>query len=156
MSPPRDPGGGASLLRSAPGLRTPGPPPIQPTTLFEIRVGWGVATFLALSALAHLVVASPTFFSRYVSGLRRHRTIFRWVEYSISGVRGRSRQARAGRGSPTRRRWYRTDHAGAGRWAGDRRGRPGWRTRRSRRQGIQTGLGLRSSCWLVTVARTRV
>jgi hypothetical protein len=62
----------------------PGTPPIQPTTLFDIRVGWGVAAFLALSALAHLVVASPTFFPRYVAGLRRHRNIFRWVEYSIS------------------------------------------------------------------------
>jgi hypothetical protein len=62
----------------------PGTPPIQAATLFEIRVGWGVAAFLALSALAHLVVASPTFFPRYVAGLRRHRNIFRWVEYSIS------------------------------------------------------------------------
>ena len=62
----------------------PGTPPIQPTTLLEIRVGWGAAAFLALSALAHLVVASPTFFPRYVSGLRRHHNIFRWVEYSIS------------------------------------------------------------------------
>jgi len=62
----------------------PGTPSAQPTTLFEIRVAWGVAAFLALSALAHLVVASPTFFPRYVAGLRRHRNIFRWVEYSIS------------------------------------------------------------------------
>jgi heliorhodopsin len=62
----------------------PGTPPGPPTTLFEIRVAWGVAAFLGLSALAHLVVASPTFFPRYVAGLRRHRNIFRWVEYSLS------------------------------------------------------------------------
>jgi hypothetical protein len=34
--------------------------------------------------VAHLVVASPTFFPRYVEGLRHHRNIFRWVEYSLS------------------------------------------------------------------------
>ncbi len=62
----------------------PGTPPIQPVTLLEIRVAWGVAAFLALSAIAHLIVASPLFFPRYVAGLRRHRNIFRWVEYSIS------------------------------------------------------------------------
>lgn len=62
----------------------PGTPPIQPVTLFEVRVAWGVAAFLALSALAHLVVVSPVFFPRYVAGLRRHRNVFRWVEYSVS------------------------------------------------------------------------
>lgn len=69
----------ASYLRGPPGT-----PPTQPATLFEIRVAWGVAAFLALSALAHLVVVSPVFFPRYVAGLRRHRNIFRWVEYSVS------------------------------------------------------------------------
>src|SRR5512142_3213858 len=62
----------------------PGTPPADRVTLFEIRTGWGVAAFLALSALAHLVVASPVFFPRSVAGLRRHRNIFRWVEYSLS------------------------------------------------------------------------
>jgi hypothetical protein len=64
-----------------------GPPGTQPTdrvTLFDVRVGWGVAAFLALSALAHLVVASPAYFPRYVRGLRQHRNIFRWVEYAVS------------------------------------------------------------------------
>jgi hypothetical protein len=62
----------------------PGTPPGEPTTLFEVRIAWGVAAFFALSALAHLVVASPPFFPRYVEGLRRHRNVFRWVEYSLS------------------------------------------------------------------------
>jgi hypothetical protein len=62
----------------------PGTPPTARVTLFEIRTAWGVAGFLALSALAHLVVASPTFFARYVRGLRQHHNTFRWVEYSIS------------------------------------------------------------------------
>ena len=57
----------------------PGTPPGGPTTLFDIRIAWGVAAFFALSALAHLVVASPLFFRRYVEGLRRHRNVFRWV-----------------------------------------------------------------------------
>jgi hypothetical protein len=62
----------------------PGTPPGEPTTLFDVRIAWGVAAFLALSALAHLVVASPPFFPRYVEGLRQHRNVFRWVEYSLS------------------------------------------------------------------------
>jgi hypothetical protein len=62
----------------------PGTPPTARVTLFDIRVAWGVAGFLALSAVAHLVVASPTFFPRYVRGLRQHHNTFRWVEYSLS------------------------------------------------------------------------
>jgi hypothetical protein len=62
----------------------PGTPTAAPVTLAEIGVAWAVAGFLVLSAVAHLVVASPTFFPRYVQGLRRHRNIFRWVEYSLS------------------------------------------------------------------------
>jgi hypothetical protein len=62
----------------------PGTPPGEPTTLFDVRIAWGVAAFFALSALAHVVVALPPFFSRYVAGLRQHRNVFRWVEYSLS------------------------------------------------------------------------
>lgn len=62
----------------------PGTPPTARVTLFETRTAWGVAGFLALSALAHLVVATPTFFPRYVQGLRQQHNTFRWVEYSIS------------------------------------------------------------------------
>jgi hypothetical protein len=62
----------------------PGTPPAQPVTLFDTPVAAGVAAFLALSAVAHLVVASPWFYPRYVAGLRAHRNIFRWVEYALS------------------------------------------------------------------------
>jgi len=62
----------------------PGTPPGEPTTLFDVRIAWGVAAFFALSALAHVVVASPPFFRRYVEGLRQHRNVFRWVEYALS------------------------------------------------------------------------
>lgn len=62
----------------------PGTPPGKPVTLFDTPVGLAVAGFLALSALAHLVVASPWFFDRYRAGLLANRNIFRWVEYSVS------------------------------------------------------------------------
>ncbi|MBN1171145.1 MAG: heliorhodopsin HeR [Micromonosporaceae bacterium] len=62
----------------------PGTPPLEPVSLVEIRIAWGVAAFLGLSAIAHLVVASPALFPRYVAGLRQHRNIFRWAEYSVS------------------------------------------------------------------------
>jgi hypothetical protein len=62
----------------------PGTPLTERVVLFDNPVAWGVAGFLALSALAHLVVAAPPFYPRYVAGLRRHRNIFRWVEYSVS------------------------------------------------------------------------
>jgi hypothetical protein len=64
-----------------------GPPGTQfadPITLFNVRVGWGVALFLLLSAFFHFVVASPQFFNRYQAGLEKNQNIFRWVEYSIS------------------------------------------------------------------------
>jgi len=52
--------------------------------LFETPLALGVALFLGLSAVAHFIVASPTFFSRYGAGLEAKRNYFRWVEYSIS------------------------------------------------------------------------
>jgi hypothetical protein len=62
----------------------PGTPLSSPITLFDSRVGWGVALFFGLSSLAHFLVASPMFFTRYASGLGAKRNYFRWVEYSVS------------------------------------------------------------------------
>jgi hypothetical protein len=62
----------------------PGSAPADPVVLFDVPVGLGVALFLALSAVAHLVVASPVFFPRYRSGLLAGHNYFRWVEYSLS------------------------------------------------------------------------
>jgi len=62
----------------------PGTTYSDPVTLFNTKVGLAVAIFLALSALAHFVVASPTFFKRYSDGLLAKHNYFRWVEYSIS------------------------------------------------------------------------
>lgn len=62
----------------------PGSPAGQPTVLFDIRIGWGVALFFAISALFHFLVASPMFYARYSAGLAANRNYFRWVEYSVS------------------------------------------------------------------------
>jgi hypothetical protein len=62
----------------------PGTPPSDPVTLINTRVGLAIAGFFALSALAHLTVASPWFVGRYEAGLLAGRNYFRWVEYSLS------------------------------------------------------------------------
>jgi hypothetical protein len=62
----------------------PGSAFTEPIVLFNTPLALGVALFLLLSAIAHFVVASPTFFSRYSVGLTQHRNYFRWVEYGIS------------------------------------------------------------------------
>lgn len=63
-----------------------GPPgsPSETVTLFEVNVAWAVSAFLFVSALAHLLIATPWFFPRYGSMLLRGRNDYRWVEYSIS------------------------------------------------------------------------
>ena len=55
-----------------------------PTTLFDFRVGWGVASFLFMSAAAHLLLITPPVFRWYVGQLSRYRNYARWVEYSFS------------------------------------------------------------------------
>ena len=62
----------------------PGTDPGAPSVLFEIRVAWGVAAFLGLSALAHLFVASPIGYEIYRHQLGNNRNYLRWIEYSIS------------------------------------------------------------------------
>lgn len=61
----------------------PGTPAADPVTLFEIPTGAAVAAFLALSALAHVGVATA-WWRRYVTDLCHHRNPARWVEYSVS------------------------------------------------------------------------
>jgi len=62
----------------------PGSAMTDPVVLWDVRIAWGVALFFALSALFHLLVASPWFFRRYEAGLLANRNYFRWVEYSLS------------------------------------------------------------------------
>jgi hypothetical protein len=63
-----------------------GPPgsPAETITLFDLPVAWAVATFLFVSALAHLLIASPLAFGGYRAMLLRGRNDFRWIEYSVS------------------------------------------------------------------------
>lgn len=61
--------------------------PAEPLTideLFAYRIGWATASFSALSALFHAIVASSWGYPRYVDELIAHRNRFRWVEYSLS------------------------------------------------------------------------
>ncbi|MDX1690352.1 MAG: heliorhodopsin HeR [Acidimicrobiia bacterium] len=69
----------ATFLADAPGLQPP-----RLVALFELDLGWGVATFLFLSALAHFLIVSPAVFDRYVAQLERRRNYARWIEYSLS------------------------------------------------------------------------
>ncbi len=68
----------ASYLQGPPGTR-----PQDPVTFFDIRTGVAAAAFLALSAVAHALVAS-VWWPRYLTDLGRDRNPARWVEYSIS------------------------------------------------------------------------
>ena len=61
----------------------PGTDPQEPTVLFDIPTGLAVAAFLALSALAHLIV-STGWWRGYVADLSRGINRARWVEYSLS------------------------------------------------------------------------
>ncbi len=61
----------------------PGTTPLDPVVLFDIPTGLAVAGFLALSALAHLLVCTA-WWQRYVADLGRQRNPARWVEYSLS------------------------------------------------------------------------
>ncbi len=52
--------------------------------LFSLNISLMVAAFLALSAFFHFFISSPTMFSKYSNGLKKHINVFRWVEYSLS------------------------------------------------------------------------
>jgi hypothetical protein len=53
-------------------------------TLFDLRLGPVVASFLFVSAAAHLIVSLPTVYPWYVRNLRRGINYARWYEYAIS------------------------------------------------------------------------
>ena len=63
-----------------------GPPgsPTKLTHLFNIYTGWGVFAFLAISAGALLLIASPGIFSWYKRNLLQSRNYGRWIEYFFS------------------------------------------------------------------------
>jgi hypothetical protein len=63
----------------------PGAAAVAPERLFDVRIAWAVALFLALAAADHLLTATS---SRrvYEGDLRRGINRFRWVEYSVSAT----------------------------------------------------------------------
>ena len=58
----------------------------DPINLFNLKIGYMVAAFLALSAFFHFFISSPAMFSKYTAGLKNHINVFRWVEYSLSST----------------------------------------------------------------------
>ena len=52
--------------------------------LFDIATGWGVFAFLAISAGALLIIASPLAFGWYKRNLLKSRNYGRWIEYFFS------------------------------------------------------------------------
>src|SRR4030043_1236439 len=63
-----------------------GPPGTTPVLnhLFDIPTGWGVFAFLAISAGALLIIASPLVFPWYKRNLLQNRNYGRWIEYFFS------------------------------------------------------------------------
>ncbi|MBN1161346.1 MAG: heliorhodopsin HeR [Dehalococcoidales bacterium] len=63
-----------------------GPPGTAPglNHLFDIPTGWGVFVFLAISAMALLLIASPLVFPWYKRNLLQNRNYGRWIEYFFS------------------------------------------------------------------------
>jgi hypothetical protein len=52
--------------------------------LFDISTGWGIFTFIAISAAALLIIASPGVFPWYKRNLLQSRNYGRWIEYFFS------------------------------------------------------------------------
>jgi hypothetical protein len=63
-----------------------GPPGSAATLhhLFNIQTGWGVFTFMAISALALLIIVSPWVFPWYKRNLLQNKNYGRWIEYFFS------------------------------------------------------------------------
>jgi hypothetical protein len=53
-------------------------------TLWDLRIGPMVATFLFLSAAAHILVASPGIYQWHSRNLTKGINYARWIEYSLS------------------------------------------------------------------------
>ncbi|MGI9609699.1 MAG: heliorhodopsin HeR [Acidimicrobiia bacterium] len=69
----------ATYMSGPPGASEPAAQP-----LFHVSVAWGVATFLMMSAAAHLVIVLPRVYDWYLKNLDRKRNYARWIEYSLS------------------------------------------------------------------------
>lgn len=56
----------------------------NPDTWFNLQLGPFIASFLFMSALAHLAVITPGIYGWYVRNLKRGANYARWIEYSFS------------------------------------------------------------------------
>jgi hypothetical protein len=68
----------ATFLQGMPGT----PSTLQ--NIWSIQTGWGVFTFMAISAAALLLIASPWVFPWYKRNLLQNRNYGRWIEYFFS------------------------------------------------------------------------
>jgi hypothetical protein len=59
---------------------------LRPVTenIFNMRIGYALAAFLFLSALAHFSIAAPGLYKRYIENLRNNINYARWLEYAFS------------------------------------------------------------------------
>jgi hypothetical protein len=69
-----------SYLEFDPATETLNPATV---TLFDLRIGPLVASFLFISAIAHLLIAT-VLYDKYVRDLKKGMNRYRWYEYSIS------------------------------------------------------------------------
>jgi hypothetical protein len=53
-------------------------------TLFNLRIGYALAAFLLISALAHFFISSPWIFGWYARNLKNKINYIRWFEYAFS------------------------------------------------------------------------
>lgn len=51
--------------------------------LFDVRMAFGIAAFVFISAVAHALLAGPAF-GWYTAGLKEQRNYARWLEYGLS------------------------------------------------------------------------
>ena len=62
----------------------PGSAPPELRDLVDVRIAWGVALFVFISAAAHWIIAAPGVYEWYARNLGRTRNYARWIEYSVS------------------------------------------------------------------------
>ena len=53
-------------------------------TIYDLQIGPVVASFLALSALAHFTLILPRVYPWYIKNLKAGKNYARWIEYSLS------------------------------------------------------------------------
>lgn len=52
--------------------------------IYDVKIGYFVALFLLISSLAHFIIASPLYYTKYISNIKKGINYARWIEYSIS------------------------------------------------------------------------